>query len=169
MRQCLVKKKLYRYTNQCYKSQLLERIVTMAAQWFQPDKDIFYSRVEASLDNIALEVLDCLRKNYPNHSICSTAFSQFFSYWKNNNIDDNYWNEAEGTQIIDTLREYMIDKFRSNKWGMSANTKLEYMCIDNVSYYRLLSIITYSIIVMSIIIIILYLKKILSLLSISLL
>ncbi|XP_050465107.1 F-box only protein 21-like [Cataglyphis hispanica] len=133
MRQCLVRKKLYRYTDQCYKNQLLERIVTMAAQWLQPEKDIFYSKVKASLDNIALEVLDCLREKYPNHSICSTpAFSEFFSYWKENNIEDNYWDEEEGTQIIETLREYMFDEFQLTEWGMSSNTTLEYMCIDNV-------------------------------------
>ncbi|KAL6420634.1 hypothetical protein ACFW04_014649 [Cataglyphis niger] len=133
MRQCLVRKKLYKYTNQCYESQLLERIVTMAAQWLQPEKDIFYSRVKASLDNIALEVLDCLREKYPKHSICLTpVFSLLRSHWRDNNIEDNYWNEAEGIQIIDTLREYMFDKFQMSKWGLSSNTKLEYMCIDNV-------------------------------------
>ncbi|XP_029665661.1 uncharacterized protein LOC115237035 [Formica exsecta] len=131
MRQCLVRKKLYRYTNQSYKNQLLERIVTMAAQWFQPEEDVFYSSVKASLDSIALEVLDCLKEKHPDHSIFSTS-AEIFSYCENNNIDDNHWNEAEGTQIMDTLEKYTLVKFRPCKWKMSSNTKLEYMCIDNV-------------------------------------
>ncbi|XP_029679895.1 uncharacterized protein LOC115245628, partial [Formica exsecta] len=131
MRQCLVRKKLYRYTNQSYKSQLLEQIATMAAQWFQPEKDVFYSSVKASLDSITLEVLNCLRKKHPDHSIFSTS-AEIFSYWKNNNIDNNQWNEAEGTQLMDTLEEYILGKFRPCNWGMFPNTKLEYLCIDNV-------------------------------------
>ncbi|XP_029665723.1 uncharacterized protein LOC115237064 [Formica exsecta] len=115
---------------QCQKNQSLERVVTMVAQWLQPEKDVFYSCIKASLDSIALGVLNCLREKHPDHSIFSTS-AEMFSYWKNNNIDDNHWNEAEGMQIIDTLEEYIFSKlnFRSSKWD---DTNLEYMCIDNV-------------------------------------
>ncbi|XP_029668377.1 uncharacterized protein LOC115238564 [Formica exsecta] len=131
MRHCLVRNKLYRYTNQSYKNQLLERIVTMAAQLLQPEKDVFYSSIKTSLDSIALEVLDYLREKHPNHSIFSMS-AEIFSYWENNHIDNNQWNEAGGTQIMDILEEYILGKFQLCKWGMSSNTKLEYWCIDNV-------------------------------------
>ncbi|XP_029671976.1 uncharacterized protein LOC115240761 [Formica exsecta] len=113
------------------KQQLTEQIATIAAQWFQPRKNVSYSRVKASLDSIALEVLNCLRDKYPNHSIFLTS-TKYFSYWKDNNIYDNHWNEAEGTQIMDTLEEYIFDElnFRLPK---SRNVKVEYRCIDYVS------------------------------------
>ncbi|KAL6435512.1 hypothetical protein ACFW04_005469 [Cataglyphis niger] len=130
LRQHVVSTKLRKYTEQSYKNQFLERIFTMAAQWFQPEKDVFYSCIKASLDNIALEILDCLREKHPDHSILSTPL-EMFSYWKNNNINDNHWNEIEGTQIIDTLDEYIFDKlkFQLNVWN---NANLDYICIDNV-------------------------------------
>ncbi|KAL6420619.1 hypothetical protein ACFW04_014647 [Cataglyphis niger] len=131
MRQCLVKKKFYRFLNQSYKYQVLERMFTMVAQFVQPEKDIFYSNIEASLDNIASEVLKCLREKHPDHSILSTS-AEIYLYWKNNNIDDNHWTETEGTQIMDTLEEYIFSKFYLNKWRLSSDTKLEYMCIDSV-------------------------------------
>lgn len=110
MRQCLVKKKFHRFINQSYKYRVLERIFTMVAQFVQPEKDVFYSNVEASLDNIASEVLKCLREKHPDHSILSIS-PEIWSYWKNNNIHDNHWNEPEGTQIMDTLEEYIFSKF----------------------------------------------------------
>jgi len=132
LRQRSVREKWERFKEQSHREQLLERGATIVAQWFQPQKDVCYSFVRASLDNIALEVLNCLREKHPDHSIFSTS-AENFAYWKNNNIDDNHWNEMEGKQIMDTLEEYIFDKlnFRPNK---SKNTDLEYMCIDNVSY-----------------------------------
>jgi len=127
-----VREKWVRFRKQSHREQLLERSATIIAQCFQPQKDVFYSFAKTSLDNIALEVLNCLREKHPDHSIFSTS-AENFVYWKNNNIDDNHWDEMEATQIMDALEEYIFDKlnFRPNK---SKNTDLEYLCIDNVSY-----------------------------------
>ncbi|EFN74721.1 F-box only protein 21, partial [Camponotus floridanus] len=130
LRQCSVREKWERFKKQPHSQQLLERGATIVAQWFQSQKDVFYSFVKASLDNIALEVLNYLREKHPDHSIFSIS-AENFAYWKNNNIDDNHWDEMEGTQIMDALEEYIFDilNFKLNK---SKNTDLEYMCIDNV-------------------------------------
>lgn len=114
----------------------MERAATILSQWFQPEKDILYSFVKASLNNIAQEVLNCLRKKNPDHSIFSMS-SENFSYWENNLIDDNHWNEKEGMQIIDALEEYIFQElnFRSNK--LSNTKKLEHMFIDDVNNYKL--------------------------------
>ncbi|XP_070167478.1 F-box only protein 21-like isoform X2 [Polyergus mexicanus] len=130
LRNYLVEMKRNRFCEQPVKQQLMEQTATIAAQWFQPRKNVSYSRVKASLDHIALEVLNFLRHKHPNHSIFLTS-TKYFSYWKDNNIDDNHWNEAEGTQIMDTLEKYIFGElnFRLPK---SRNVKVEYKCIDNV-------------------------------------
>ncbi|XP_029160237.1 uncharacterized protein LOC114932249 [Nylanderia fulva] len=114
--------------------QRSEEIFTLLAQYFQPRKDVRYSDVKTSLDRIAQGVLDCLKKIHPHHSIFSTS-TAIFSYWENNNIDDNHWNETESVQIMDTLQEYIFGKlnFRSCKLN---DSKLEYMCIDNVLQHK---------------------------------
>ncbi|XP_070167529.1 F-box only protein 21-like [Polyergus mexicanus] len=130
LRGFLVDKKWNKFYKRPLRQQLLERSATIVAQELQPQKDVSYSRVKASLDTIALEVLIYLTEKHPDHSIFSLS-TKIFSDWEKNNIDDNHWNEAEGTQIMDTLEEYIFGKlnFRLPK---TRTTKVEYKCIDNV-------------------------------------
>ncbi|XP_072763657.1 F-box only protein 21-like [Anoplolepis gracilipes] len=130
LRQYSSKKKWEKFKAQSQREQLLERAATIVAQWFQSQKDVYYSCVNASLDNIVQEVLKCLKEKYPDHSIFSSP-AENLSYWKNNNIDDNHWNEAEGTQIMDTLEEYIFGtlNFTPNE---STSNNLKFFCIDNV-------------------------------------
>lgn len=127
----MLEKEWNKFCKQPLKQQLWEQSATIGAQWFQPQKDISYSYVKASLDSIALKVLDYLRKKHPNHSIFSTS-TETLSYWEKNNIDDNCWNKIERTQIMDTLKEYLFGElnFRLPK---GRNAKVEYHCIDNVT------------------------------------
>ncbi|XP_072746700.1 F-box only protein 21-like [Anoplolepis gracilipes] len=129
---------LIKFEEQSDKVQLLERAATFVAQGLQRKKEVFYSSVTAILDIMALEVLNSLREKHPDHSIFSTSTDNF-SYWKKNNIDDNYWNEAEGTQIMNTLEEYIFGKlnFRPKKVkNTDWNTQLKYKCIDNVLEHK---------------------------------
>ncbi|XP_029160234.1 uncharacterized protein LOC114932245 [Nylanderia fulva] len=112
----------------------LEEIFTLLAQYFQPRKNVRHSNVKISLDRIAQGVLDCLKKIHPNHSIFSTS-TAIFSYWENNNIDDNHWDEAESIQIMDTLQEYIFGKLNFRSCSRY-DAKLEYMCIDNVLQHK---------------------------------
>lgn len=114
---------------QPYRMQLLEAIATIAIEIMHPEKDISYSCIKTSLDNITQGVLNCLREKHPNHSIFLTSAETFF-YWKNNNID-NYWDEAEGMQIMNTLEEYIFDKL-SFRLCEPENRNVENMCIDTV-------------------------------------
>ncbi|XP_029173708.1 uncharacterized protein LOC114942500 [Nylanderia fulva] len=112
------------------REQLLEWTAFYFAQYIQLNKDVSYLHIKTSLDHIANEVMNCLRKKYPNHSIFSTS-DETLSYWKNNNINNNHWNEAEGIQIMDTLNEYIFGKLNFRLCKLT-DTNLTNMCIDNV-------------------------------------
>lgn len=109
LRQCHLKDIWQNFINCSDKQQLLEQAATIVAQWYQPRKHVSYSRVKASLANIAQQVLECLKKEHPAHSIFSTS-AELFSFWEHNNIDDNQWDSIEGKQIIDTLRKVLFDE-----------------------------------------------------------
>lgn len=141
-------KKLLRYLQQCHlksiwqefinypdKQQILEQAATIVAQWYQPRKHVSYSHVKASLASIAQQVLECLKKEHPEHSIFSTS-TELFSFWENNNIDDNQWNSIEGKQIIDTLRKVLFEEVGFCGWLCvhPAITSRKHTFIDCVSY-----------------------------------
>ncbi|XP_029161618.1 uncharacterized protein LOC114933278 [Nylanderia fulva] len=111
-------------------NMVLEWGATFAAQSIQLRKNVSYSDIQASLNNIALEVQNYLKEKHPEHSIFGTS-AETLSYWKNNNIWETHWNEPEGIQIIDTLNEYIFDKLNF-RFCNPEDTNLEYMCIDNV-------------------------------------
>lgn len=125
-----------KFLEQPAKTQLLEKTAVFFAQFIQPRKHAFYpDKVKASLDGIVGKIQKCLRKKHPNHPIFS-ASPETLNSWRDNNIDDDYWNEAEGTQIINTIDEYMFDELNFRQCERN-NSNLEYMYIDNVSYYSL--------------------------------
>ncbi|XP_072766655.1 uncharacterized protein [Anoplolepis gracilipes] len=138
LKQRMLRIKFIKFEKQPQKMQLLERIAIIMAQKFQPQKDVLYSSVTTSLDNMGIEILNSLKEKHPDHPIFSMS-AENFSYWKKHNIGDNYWNEAEGTQIMDTLEEYIFGKlnFRPNKSGnVEWNIQLKYKCIDHVLEYK---------------------------------
>ncbi|EFN72858.1 hypothetical protein EAG_04244, partial [Camponotus floridanus] len=83
---------------------LLEKQITIIAQYFQPY--VSYSIIDTWLNNIAQKVLSHLKNKYPTHSIFSTC--EQFIFWRNNNINDNFWNPAEANQIISILDEIIF-------------------------------------------------------------
>ncbi|XP_025270365.1 uncharacterized protein LOC112639704 [Camponotus floridanus] len=78
-------------------SPLLERLITIVAQYLQPH--VSYSVIKMWLDNISQEILDRVKMKHPTHPIFSTSVEQFL-FWKNNNINDHFWNSTETMQII---------------------------------------------------------------------
>ncbi|XP_070171434.1 uncharacterized protein [Polyergus mexicanus] len=84
--------KQMKFINMPKTKQLLEKQLTIVAQYFQPH--VSYSAVKTWLDGIVQTVLFRLKNKCSAHSICSTASEQF-SFWRNNNINDNFWNETE--------------------------------------------------------------------------
>nr|XP_012236034.1 PREDICTED: F-box only protein 21-like isoform X2 [Linepithema humile] len=97
-----LKKKMHEFLNYPEKQQILEKAAFILAQWYQPQKCMSYLYVSTSLQKIAEQVLECLRKENPAHSIFSISEEQLF-LWADNNIDDNHWNSIEGRQIIESL------------------------------------------------------------------
>lgn len=102
------------------KKQLPEQFYVSFAQYFYPY--LSYSFVQTWLDEVAEKVLSCLKDKYPNHSIFSVSREKF-SFWRDNNINDNFWDEREARQIMCVLYEYMFscemerDKlFEMNSW-----------------------------------------------------
>ncbi|XP_029160224.1 uncharacterized protein LOC114932240 [Nylanderia fulva] len=112
------------------RQQLMERVAIFVAQSLQPEKDVFYSNVKTSLDRIAQDVLNCLREKHLKHSIFSTS-DETFSYWENNNIDDNHWDEKESTQIMDTLQKYIFEALNYRTCN-PRDTTVECLYIDRV-------------------------------------
>ncbi|XP_072763646.1 F-box only protein 21-like [Anoplolepis gracilipes] len=138
LRQLKLKIKFNKFMKQTSTARLLENCATFVAQLLQPQKEVFYSTVTASLDSMATDVLNNLREKHPGHSILSTSADLFFN-WRNNNSDDNYWTEVEGTQIMDALDEYIFDKlnFRPyNPENIEWNIQLKYKCIDHVLEHK---------------------------------
>ncbi|XP_011706278.1 PREDICTED: uncharacterized protein LOC105461483 [Wasmannia auropunctata] len=96
------------FMNYPKEQQLLEKAATIVAQWYQPQKCIFYFDIEASLDNIAQQVLEYLKKVHCEHPIFSASAKQF-SYWKCN-INDDQWSRKEEKQIINVLRIVLFNE-----------------------------------------------------------
>jgi len=84
---------------------LLEKQITIIAQYFQPC--VSYSIIDTWLNDIAQEVLSRLKNKYPTHSVFSTTCEQF-TFWRDNNINDNFWNPAEAKQIMCILDEIIL-------------------------------------------------------------
>ncbi|KAL6427806.1 hypothetical protein ACFW04_008324 [Cataglyphis niger] len=123
---------------------LLEKQFTIVAQYFQPH--VSCSILTTWFDNIVHAVLFRLKNKYPSHSICSTTSEQF-SFWRDNNIYDNFWNETESQQIICILEEYIFSELNSYKLHellMTLNlTNYKYI----LQYFRIyLLIVTYHIV-----------------------
>ncbi|XP_072752355.1 uncharacterized protein [Anoplolepis gracilipes] len=145
--ECFTSKRIWqnlkRFEEQSDEEPLFELLSTFFAQRFQLQEDVSYSRIKMSLDNIAQEILNCLRQKYPDHSIFSMPAENFF-YWRDNNIYKSYWNKAEGTKILDTLEEYLFGELNFRACSLKHRryivtddpTNLEeikyYMCINYV-------------------------------------
>nr|XP_012215529.1 PREDICTED: uncharacterized protein LOC105667961 isoform X2 [Linepithema humile] len=112
--------------------QILEEAATILAQCHQPKRYVSYIYVRKSLDNIAQQVFECLKNEYPTHPILSISDEQF-SFWKDNNINDNHWKNKEVKQILESLCEVLQNKLGFQNCGESAASfSLEYSCIDFV-------------------------------------
>ncbi|XP_029677207.1 uncharacterized protein LOC115244009 [Formica exsecta] len=99
--------KQMKFINKPKTKLLLEKQLTIVAQHFQPH--VSYSGVKMWLNGIAQTILCRLKSKYPAHSILSTTLEQF-SFWRDNNIDDNFWNETESKQIMCILEEYIFSE-----------------------------------------------------------
>lgn len=82
--------------------QLLEEAATFLAQWFQPEKDISHSDIDAELNNIAQEVLMQLKIEYPAHPIFFTSSEDSCS-WRHCNIEESRWNDRDERRILYVL------------------------------------------------------------------
>ncbi|XP_072753498.1 F-box only protein 21-like [Anoplolepis gracilipes] len=94
--------------------QILEKLFTILAQYFKPH--ISCSVIKTWLDDITQEFLSCFKEIYPAHLIFKTSSEQF-SFWKDNNIDDHFWNIEETRQIVNKLY-YFIYHLRRNYYDL---------------------------------------------------
>ncbi|EFN63417.1 hypothetical protein EAG_09178, partial [Camponotus floridanus] len=85
--------------------KLLEKQITIIAQYLQPS--VSYSIIDTWLDDIVQEVLSRLENKYPTHSIFLTSSEQF-TLWRNNNINDHFWNQTEAEEIMCILKEIIF-------------------------------------------------------------
>lgn len=62
---------------------------------------------------------------------------EYFSFWRDNNIDDNFWNSTEATQIMYILKEYIFSDLEINKLYqllMISNSEIKYLNSVNLYY-----------------------------------
>lgn len=116
-------------------NQLFEQLFIIILQYFEPR--IFYSIIKTWLDDIAKEVLTRISNKYPHYSLCS-MFEQLSLFERDKNIDDNYWNPTEVTQIIPILQEFIFSDLEINKLPQLLITlDIEDKYKNNVSCFRL--------------------------------
>ena len=96
------------YDNLPPTKQVAERLITIVAQYFCPH--ISYSSINAWLDDIVQKVLIQLEREHPEHLIFATSSEQF-SVWRENNINDLFWDLTEGRQIISAMTRLLSDEF----------------------------------------------------------
>ncbi|EZA53435.1 hypothetical protein DMN91_004510 [Ooceraea biroi] len=126
------------FINRPVEQQLLEEAATFFSQWYQPNKDISYSRIQKELNNITEQVMQQIRIEHPTHPIFSASHEQL-SFWKNNNIDENQWNNEAGRQILDVLCKTL---FQLSFQGLgeqayrSRTFRREHVLIDHVLQER---------------------------------
>jgi len=114
---------------------LLERQLTIIAQYFQPY--VSYSIIDTWLDNIVQEVLSRLKNKYPTHSVFSTSSAQF-TLWRDNNINDNFWNPTEAKQIMCILEEIISSELGGYQlYQLLVTSNFETKYINYVSNFML--------------------------------
>lgn len=135
LRQYRLVYKQTKFLNMPKEKLLLERQFTIIAQYFQPC--ISYSIIDTWLVNIVQEVLSRLKIKYPMHSILS-MFSEKFTFWRNNNISDNFWNLIEAKQIMYTLEEIIFSELGAHQLQkLLVTLDIEAKHIHYVSYFML--------------------------------
>ncbi|EFN62602.1 hypothetical protein EAG_03673, partial [Camponotus floridanus] len=97
--------KYIKFLSKSKKKQIFERQLIITVQYFLPH--VSYSIINTLLDNIAQEVQFRVKNKYPKHSIFSIPL-EIFSFWRDNNIYDNFWNSTEEKQIMLVLEEYVF-------------------------------------------------------------
>lgn len=129
-----LRRKWQKFINKPQKQQILEDAVSIVEDWVKGRQSRECAQwaidVPKMLDTIADEVLNSLRKEYPNHSIFS-APAELFTYCKNNNIVDNYWDKKEGRQVLDAIRKVLYDELG---FVGVRNPEILYDSISNTEY-----------------------------------
>ncbi|KAL6427804.1 hypothetical protein ACFW04_008322 [Cataglyphis niger] len=111
---------------------ILEKQLTIIAKCFQPR--VSYSVIDTWLNNITQTVLSLLKNKHPSHSICSTASEQF-SFWRDNSINENFWNKTESKEIMCVLQEYIyseLEFYELHELLMTFDLEAEYVKNNNV-------------------------------------
>ncbi|XP_025263552.1 F-box only protein 21 isoform X1 [Camponotus floridanus] len=98
--------KLNKFLNMSKEKRLFERLIIIMTQHCQPC--VSYSVIKTFLDDMAYEVFSLVKNKYPKHSLFSTSPEQI-SFWRDNNIERNFWNRTEAMQIIEILDEFMSE------------------------------------------------------------
>ncbi|XP_050459348.1 uncharacterized protein LOC126855586 [Cataglyphis hispanica] len=122
---------------------LLEKQFMIVVKHFQPH--VSYSAVKTWLDEIAQTVLSRLMEKYPAHSIFS-ATSEQFSFWRDNNIHDNFWNETESKQIMCILKEYIYSELEIHQLLLTLDLEAKYIKYISGCFRIYLLTVTYHIV-----------------------
>jgi len=127
--------KQVKFLNKPREKQLSERQLIIMAQYFLPR--VSYSVIDTWLDGIVQEILLRVKNKHLTHSISSIPLEKF-SFWRDNNIYDNFWELTEEKQIMSILEQYIFsDLDISELYELLMISDLEFKYLHFVSYFRL--------------------------------
>jgi len=93
--------------------------------------------IDRWLNDIVQIVSSRLKNKYATHSVFSTSSKQF-TFWRNNNINDNFWNPKDTNQIISILEETIFSELGIHQlYQLLITLDVPAKYIDYVSYFKL--------------------------------
>lgn len=104
-----------------------------------------YSIINTWLDDIVQKILLRVKNEYPMHSISSISL-EHFSFWRVNNIYDNFWEPTEEQQIIRILEQYIFYELNIDElYELLILSKREVMHSLSVSIMHFTLFLSYSV------------------------
>lgn len=124
--------KQIKFISQPKEKHILERQFIIIVQYFLPH--ISYSVINKWLNDTIEEILLRFKNKYPEHSILSIPL-EYFSFWRENNIADNFFLNEELEKLKNMLQIYIYTEINLYKLYKILAIPADY--INYVSYFRL--------------------------------
>lgn len=102
MKQCRLTDRWRKFINLPVKQQVLEGVINVMMPWYHLELPVSPLYMEVKLKKKIDQILEFLEEDTPMHSIFAVPDEQL-AFWRNNNIDDNYWTGIETRQLLHAI------------------------------------------------------------------
>lgn len=113
MKQCRLKNKWEIFINLPSERQVLEQAFGIAKQWCELKTRVSTSCLKVKLDAIANRALKYLQDLEPKSPILSKTFGFEIAFWRDHNINDNYWKPVEAKKILKAVHYAVLEDYNS--------------------------------------------------------